>query len=197
MRDARVAVLVGTKGRGSNMAALVKAGQAGEMPAVVVLVVAPRSSTPALETAAELGVPTVVLDWKADGYSAALMAALLDAQIDIVCLAGYMTLLPDAVLEGFPGRVLNIHPALLPKFGGKGMYGHHVHEAVIAAGEAESGCSVHLVTPVYDEGEVVVQLHCPVEADDTPETLAARVLTLEHQAYPMAVAEVWSRARGS
>lgn len=179
------------------MAALARAGQSGAMPASVVLVVAPRSTTPALETAAELGVPSVVLDWKAEGYPAALLSALREAEADIVCLAGYMTLLPDVVLAAFPGRVLNIHPALLPKFGGKGMYGHHVHEAVLAAGEPESGASVHLVTPVYDEGEVVVQLRCPVEAGDTPETLAARVLTLEHKAYPMAVAEVWSRARGS
>jgi len=197
MRNARVAVLVGTKGRGSNMAALALAGQTDLMPASVVLVVAPRPTTPALETAAEIGVPTVVLDWKSEGYPGALLAALKTAEVDIVCLAGYMTLLPDAVLEAFPGRVLNIHPALLPKFGGKGMYGHHVHEAVIAAGEAESGCSVHLVTPVYDEGEVVVQLRCSVEPGDTPETLAARVLMLEHKAYPMAVAEVWRRARGT
>ena len=194
MRDARVAVLVGSKGRGSNMAALAQAGQSGAMPGQVVLVVAPLASTPALETAADLGVPTAVLSWKADGYAEALLAALQDAEVDIICLAGYMTLLPSVVLDAFPGRVLNIHPALLPKFGGKGMYGHHVHEAVVAAGERESGCTVHLVTPVYDEGQIVVQLRCPVGPNDTPESLAARVLELEHRAYPMAVAEVWSRA---
>ncbi|MBX3111076.1 MAG: phosphoribosylglycinamide formyltransferase [Fimbriimonadaceae bacterium] len=193
-RDARVAVLVGTRGRGSNMAALVRAGQKGVIPAQVVLVVAPRADTPALQTAADLGVPTAVLRGGADGYAEALVAALAAAEVDIVCLAGYMTLLPEEVLANYPGRVLNVHPALLPKFGGKGMYGHHVHEAVVAAGESESGCTVHLVTPVYDEGEVVVQLRCPVGPGDSPEDLASRVLELEHKAYPMAVAEVWRRA---
>lgn len=106
---------------------------------------------------------------------------------DFICLAGFMKLLPSEVLRAFPNRVLNIHPALLPKFGGKGMYGHHVHEAVLAAGEKESGCTVHLVTDQYDEGEILVQLCCPVRATDTPESLAARVLELEHRAYPEAV----------
>jgi phosphoribosylglycinamide formyltransferase-1 len=98
--------------------------------------------------------------------------------------------LPLEVLSLFPNRVLNIHPALLPKFGGKGMYGHHVHEAVLAAGEAESGCSVHFVNERYDEGAVILQKVCPVLPDDTPDTLAARVLVLEHQAYPEALAKV-------
>ncbi|MFN3683119.1 MAG: formyltransferase family protein, partial [Fimbriimonadaceae bacterium] len=108
----------------------------------------------------------------------------------LVCLAGYMRLLPKEVLDSFPNRVLNIHPALLPKFGGKGMYGMRVHEAVLRAGEAESGCTVHLVNERYDEGPIVVQLRCPVLPDDTPETLAARVLELEHRAYPEAVRKV-------
>ncbi len=195
MRTERVAVLVGTKGRGSNMAALVDAGQCGAMPATVVLVIAPRAETPALEVAADKRVRTAVLDWKADGYASRLLEALTVAKVDIVCLAGYMTLLPGEVIDAYPGRVLNIHPALLPKFGGKGMFGHHVHKAVIAAGERESGASVHLVTRVYDEGEVIVQLRCKVEPEDTPETLAARVLELEHRAYPLAVAEVCNRAK--
>jgi phosphoribosylglycinamide formyltransferase-1 len=95
--------------------------------------------------------------------------------------------LPSEILAQFPGRVLNIHPALLPKHGGKGMYGIRVHEAVIEAGDSESGCTVHLVTEQYDEGQIVVQLRCPVLAEDTPTTLAARVLELEKQAYPAAI----------
>ncbi|HSI73564.1 MAG TPA: formyltransferase family protein, partial [Fimbriimonas sp.] len=89
-----------------------------------------------------------------------------------------------------PNRVLNIHPALLPKFGGKGMYGRRVHEAVLAAGETESGCTIHLVTPVYDEGPIILQKTCPVLEGDTPETLATRVLQVEHEAYPEALAKV-------
>ena len=106
----------------------------------------------------------------------------------LVCLAGFLRLLPEEVLRSRP--VLNIHPSLLPKFGGKGMYGLRVHEAVIQARETESGCTVHRVTPVYDEGEVVVQMRCPVMAEDTPESLAARVLELEQQAYPEAVRRI-------
>lgn len=90
----------------------------------------------------------------------------------------------------FPDRVLNIHPSLLPKYGGKGMYGIRVHEAVLAAGDSESGCTVHLVNEVYDDGAVLVQLRCPVEPGDTPETLAARVLECEKQAFPMAINKV-------
>ena len=101
-----------------------------------------------------------------------------------------MKKLPIEVLHRYPGRVLNIHPSLLPKFGGKGMYGHHVHEAVIAAHEPESGCTVHVVTENYDEGPIVLQLRCPVESGDSPDTLAARVLELEHRAYPLAIKKV-------
>jgi phosphoribosylglycinamide formyltransferase-1 len=98
-----------------------------------------------------------------------------------------MRLLPEEVLAAFPNRVLNIHPALLPKFGGKGMYGMHVHEAVVAARETESGCTVHFVNEHYDEGAILHQRRCPVLPDDTPETLAARVLEQEHLAYPEAI----------
>ena len=98
-----------------------------------------------------------------------------------------MFLLPQEVVRRYEGRILNIHPALLPKYGGKGMYGIHVHEAVIAAGEKESGCSIHFVNERYDEGAVLLQKKCPVLPDDTPESLAERVLDLEHTAYPEAL----------
>ena len=106
-----------------------------------------------------------------------------------------MRLLPDLVLESKPGRVLNIHPSLLPKFGGAGMYGMHVHRAVLNAGESETGCTVHRVSPIYDAGEFVLQRRCPVMANDTAETLAARVLALEHLAYPEALQMELRRAR--
>lgn len=168
------------------MAALVDAMRHGGLEAVPACVVAPSADSPALERARQLEVVTAVVPYSPDAtYGERLLEALNGC--DILCLAGYLRLLPTAVLEAFPGRVLNIHPALLPKFGGKGMYGMNVHTAVIAANERESGCTVHLVTPVYDEGEILVQLRCPVEANDTPETLAARVLQLEHQAYPLAL----------
>lgn len=184
---ARVAVLVGTRGRGSNMANLVAAGREGRMAGDVVLVVAPREDTTARRAAEELGVPTAVLPPRDPDYAARLTEALREARTFIVCLAGYMTLLPVEILHEWPDRVLNIHPALLPRHGGKGMYGHHVHEAVLAAGEPESGATVHLVTERYDEGAILVQERCPVEPGDTAETLAARVLACEHRIYPEAV----------
>ncbi|MCW5937344.1 MAG: phosphoribosylglycinamide formyltransferase [Fimbriimonadaceae bacterium] len=189
---ARVAVLVGGKGRGSNMANLVRAGREGLMPAEVVLVLSPAEGTPAVDAAFELGVPVRILP--KEDVSTFILENLYKFEVEWLCLAGYLQLLPPEVVHALSGRLLNIHPALLPKFGGKGMYGVHVHKAVLAAGETESGCTVHLVTEVYDEGEVVLQKRCPVLAADTPETLAARVLALEHEAYPEALALLVERA---
>lgn len=183
----KVAVLVGSKGRGSNMANLIEAGQTGRMQAQVALVVSPKDETPAVLRAQNLQASVTVIPYKDPDYSNRLLATLQDHQIDLVCLAGYMTLLPKPVLDAFPHRVLNIHPALLPKFGGKGMYGHHVHEAVLAAGESVSGCTVHYVTEEYDEGAVITQEEVAVLPDDTPDTLAARINAAEMVAYPRAV----------
>ena len=183
----RVAILVGTKGRGSNMLALVRACQSGSVPAEAGVVIAPSSESPALEVARAAGTPVAVAE-PGEGYGERLLKALEGCEW--ICLAGLMRMLPLEVLDAFPNRVLNIHPSLLPKFGGKGMYGMHVHRAVLEAGESESGCTIHVVTPVYDEGPIVLQKTCPVLADDTPESLAARVLALEHIAYPEALAKV-------
>jgi len=176
-----IGILVGPKGRGSNMAAIVRAG----FP--IHAVIAPTEDSPALKVARSLGTPTGVVEY-GDDYGARLADALSGATL--ICLAGYMRLLPEEVLRAFPNRVLNIHPSLLPKFGGKGMYGKRVHEAVVEAGESESGCTVHWVTEHYDEGQIVLQAKCPVLPRDTPETLAARVLELEHRAYVDAIRKV-------
>jgi formyltetrahydrofolate-dependent phosphoribosylglycinamide formyltransferase len=169
------------------MAALHEACASGKVAAKIAVVIASTESSPALARARELGLRTAVVP-VGDDYGDRLVAALKGC--DVLCLAGYLRLLPTEVLQAFPNRVLNIHPALLPKFGGKGMYGHHVHEAVIAAGEKVSGCTVHLVTQVYDEGRILVQKECPVAEGDTAGTLAERVLALEHQAFPEALAMV-------
>jgi phosphoribosylglycinamide formyltransferase-1 len=108
--------------------------------------------------------------------------------VDLIALAGYMKRVPSKVIERFRNRILNIHPALLPKFGGTGMYGIHVHEAVLAAGEKVSGATVHIVDEEYDHGAIVVQKTVEVSANDTPETLAAKVLKIEHEIYPQALA---------
>ena len=185
--EEKVGILVGTKGRGSNMLALIEACQSGKVPAQIGIVIAPAADSPALAKAVERKVPTAVVE-PGDGYGERLLKALEGCTV--LCLAGLMRMLPQEVLNAFPGRVLNIHPALLPKFGGKGMFGMHVHRAVLESGERESGCSVHIVTPVYDEGPIVVQKTCRIFSDDTPETLAQRVLTLEHEAYPQALSMV-------
>ncbi|MEI7576131.1 MAG: phosphoribosylglycinamide formyltransferase [Armatimonadota bacterium] len=184
----RIGILIGPKGRGSNMLALAARIKLDDSM-VVQKVVTPRSDAPgALAALAEgLRVETVpYLD--PVPYEQRLAAELADC--DWVCLAGYMKLLPSSVLAAHSGRILNIHPALLPKFGGQGMYGIRVHEAVLAAGETESGCTVHFVTEEYDEGEIILQARCRVEIDDSPEELAARVLRLEHETYYRALKKV-------
>ncbi len=183
----KVAILVGGKTRGSNMEAIALACANGSVPAKVTIVIAPHAESPAMDTATRLKLPTAALSSKEEDYENKLVHALREADADYVCLCGYLSLLPELVLRLFPNRVLNIHPALLPKFGGKGMYGIRVHQAVVAAREVESGCTVHLVTNQYDEGEVLLQKTCPVLPEDTPETLATRVLFLEHAAYPEAL----------
>ena len=172
------------------MLALVEAGKTGNMAGEVVLVYGANPDAPALGAARDAGVDVVSFPDRTEEFGARLLSVLRAHSVDMVCLAGYLRLLPTSVLSAYPGRVLNIHPALLPRHGGKGMYGHHVHEAVLAAGDAESGCSVHLVTEVYDEGAVILQKRCPVLPGDTPVELAARVLELEHEAYPEAVSLV-------
>lgn len=165
------------------MLALAQACAEGRIPAEVGVVVCAKEEAPAVAAAKSMGLRVEIASQEAE-----LSHALRDA--DVVLLAGYLRLLPARILTEHPDRVLNIHPSLLPKFGGAGMYGLRVHEAVLAAGETESGCTVHLVSERYDEGNILLQRRCAVLKDDTPETLAARVLALEHEAYPEAVQEV-------
>jgi phosphoribosylglycinamide formyltransferase-1 len=120
-------------------------------------------------------------------YSEALMSTLLENGVELIVLAGYMRKIPAAVIDEYRGRILNIHPALLPDFGGSGMYGDRVHEAVVAAGRAESGATVHYVDGEYDTGEIIAQRRVPVLSDDTPESLAERVIQAEHYLYPRVV----------
>ena len=178
----RVAVAV--SGRGSNLLALLRAlGPAA--PARVVLVLSDRSDAGALDHAREHGVPAEVLSDPTD--AAEWLTRLERHGTELVVLAGYLKLVPAPVIARFRDRILNIHPALLPAFGGKGMYGHRVHEAVLASGARESGATVHLVDEAYDRGPVLGQVRVPVLPDDTPDRLAARVLEVEHRLLPAAV----------
>ena len=178
----RVAVAV--SGRGSNLEALLHALGA-EAPARVVLVLSNRPEAAALERARAHGIPAEALTDSADG--AEWLDRLARHEVDLLVLAGYLKLVPAAVIARFRDRVLNVHPALLPGFGGRGMYGHHVHEAVLASGARESGATVHLVDEVYDRGRILAQARVPVLPEDTPDTLAARVLAVEHRLLPAVV----------
>jgi phosphoribosylglycinamide formyltransferase 1 len=178
----RVAVCI--SGRGSNLDALAER-LADDEHAEIVLVLSNRADAPGLLRAAAAGVPAEALTDPADG--AEWLERLERRQADLVVLAGYLKLVPRAVIERFRGRIVNVHPALLPAFGGRGMYGHRVHEAVLASGAAESGATVHLVDEEYDRGTILAQERVPVEPGDTPERLAARVLAAEHRLLPAVV----------
>jgi phosphoribosylglycinamide formyltransferase-1 len=186
-RKQSIGILVGPKGRGTNLRSIVEATKAPDFPACVDVVISPLESIPATEFARNQNIRVNVIP-PGDGYATRLLESLENC--GLVCLAGYTRLLPQEVLEAHSGRVLNIHPALLPKYGGVGMFGMHVHRAVLANDESESGCTVHFVTPVYDEGEIVLQMKCRVLAGDSAEDLSLRVLELEKWAYPEAIKKV-------
>lgn len=135
-------------------------------------------------------VPVVVFDRPAFRETNRMVQLLTAQGVDLIVLAGFMWLVPAALVQAFPGRIINIHPALLPKFGGKGMFGQHVHEAVVAAGETESGITIHFVNEHYDEGQIIFQAACLVAPTDTPDDVAAKVHALEYAHYPRVVAEV-------
>jgi formyltetrahydrofolate-dependent phosphoribosylglycinamide formyltransferase len=178
----RVAVAV--SGRGTNLEALLRA-LGPEAPARVVLVLSNRPDAPALERAAGRGIATLTLRDCADGLE--WLSALERQRVDLLVLAGYVKLVPAEVIARYRGQILNVHPALLPAFGGRGMYGRRVHEAVLASGARESGATVHLVDEVYDRGAILGQMRVPVLPVDDPESLAARVLEAEHRLLPAAV----------
>lgn len=186
---ARLAVFA--SGSGTNLQALLDHFNARESSiARVELVVASRAGIGALARAARAGVRAEVIDTSALGaeaVEAAMHETLATARIDAIALAGYVRLVPSSVVNRFAGRMVNIHPALLPSFGGAGMYGARVHQAVIASGARVSGATVHLVDDRFDEGRIIAQWPVPVLADDTPERLAGRVLKVEHLLYPTAI----------
>ncbi len=171
-------IAVAASGRGSNLEALLHALGPGA-PARVVLVLSNRADAGALSRAAGHGVPAEVLADPFDGTE--WLERLERHAVDLVVLAGYVKLVPPWVIDRFRGRILNVHPALLPAFGGKGMYGRRVHQAVLASGARESGATVHLVDEVYDRGAILAQARVPVLPGDDADRLAARVLEAEHR----------------
>lgn len=175
-------------GGGSNLQALLD-HQSADPPWRVVLVVSDREGAGALARAAAAGVAARVIRTKGrdlDHIGSETLQTLREHRVEVIFLAGYLKLVPPSVVAAFRDRILNIHPALLPAFGGQGMWGMHVHRAVLASGARLSGPTVHLVDEEYDRGAIVAQWPVPVQPDDTPEALAARVLRIEHVLYPQA-----------
>jgi formyltetrahydrofolate-dependent phosphoribosylglycinamide formyltransferase len=188
---ARIGILI--SGRGSNMEALIQAAKAPDYPAEIALVISNRADAPGLEIARSDGVKALAIPSKPFGknreaHETAIDAALVGQNVDLVCLAGYMRLLTPYFVRRWSGRMLNIHPSLLPAYPGL-----DTHARVLAAGEHTHGCTVHIVTETMDEGPILAQASVPVLPGDTEEKLAARVLAQEHTLYPAALAAYLSR----
>jgi phosphoribosylglycinamide formyltransferase 1 len=178
----KLAVLV--SGRGSNMTAIIDACVQGKLAATVELVISNNADSQALVTAQEKNIDTVHLSSRthpdADALDVAMKESLESHNVDFVLLAGFMKKIGPKTLSAYKGRMINIHPSLLPKFGGRGMFGMNVHKAVIDAGEKETGVTIHLVDGEYDKGAILAQRAVAVEAGESPESLAAKVLQVEH-----------------
>lgn len=187
MKKAPQSLAILASGTGTNADAICS-HFAGNPLGKVVLIVTNNPEAGVLNVARQHGVSSAVVP-NCD-ISTQLASMLLKHRVDWVILAGFLRKIPENVLAAFPDRIVNIHPALLPDFGGKGMYGSHVHKAVIEAGKRESGITIHRVNAQYDEGAILFQARCPVQAGDTPQSLAARIHILEHQHYPQVIEEL-------
>jgi phosphoribosylglycinamide formyltransferase 1 len=182
----RIAVFA--SGGGTNFQALIDEINRGNLNATIAGLISSRPDAGAISRATTHGIPVVVINSaeysSEQAFGEELNRMLKNWDPALIVLAGYMLKIPANVIDAYPGRIINIHPALLPKFGGKGLYGMRVHRAVLEAGETKSGCSVHIVTNDYDEGPVIGQITVPVEPGDTPESLAGRILIEEHKLLP-------------
>lgn len=156
----------------------------------VALIVCNKPGAGVLQIADKAGIPSLLIEkerfFNGDNY----LSELMHHRIDFIVLAGFLWKMPVALIQAFPKKIINIHPALLPKYGGQGMYGSNVHEAVIAAGEKESGISIHYVDEMYDHGEIIFQAMCVVAENETPASLAQKIHVLEHANYPRVIAEI-------
>ena len=185
-------IIIFASGSGSNAQQIVEYFSSSNF-ARVIMIYSNRADAHVLQRAYHLNIPTVVFD-RADFYDTDLIFNQLDnLHPDLIVLAGFLWKIPEKIVHAFPKRIINIHPALLPKYGGKGMYGEHVHKAVIENGEKESGITIHYVNEHYDKGEYILQARCEVNADDTSETLAEKVHTLEYKYYPKTIEQVLLR----
>lgn len=194
MSERKLKLAVFISGGGTNLQALINACKKPDFPAEISLVVSNTPNAYGLRRAQEAGIECSTVNHRSYDTREAFEKAIEDAMswhaVDLICLAGFMRILTPGFINRWKGKIINTHPSLLPKYGGEGMYGEKVHEAVLAAGEKESGCTIHYVIPEVDKGEIIVQKTVPVFESDTPQLLAARVLMQEHTAYPEAVKKI-------
>lgn len=183
----RVAIFV--SGNGTNCENIIRYFADSEVVDIA-LVVSNKVDAPALEKAGRLGVPTEVVSKSQLADESFMLSLLRGYDIHFIVLAGFLLMIPDYLISSYPRRIINLHPSLLPKFGGKGMYGHHVHEAVKAAGEKETGMTVHYVTGECDGGEIIAQYKTAISPEDTPEDIAAKENLLEMRYYPLVIKQV-------
>jgi len=176
---APIHIAIFASGAGSNARKIIEHFEKKDLPIKVSLIVCNVPGAGVIEIAKEKGIPTLMIN-KADFASTGYVESLHNSEIQFIVLAGFLWKVPEVLVQAYPKAIINIHPALLPKYGGKGMYGSRVHEAVIAAGEKESGITIHWVNEYYDEGAIIYQASCPIDAGDTPETLAHKIHALEH-----------------
>ncbi|PUZ26818.1 formyltetrahydrofolate-dependent phosphoribosylglycinamide formyltransferase [Chitinophaga costaii] len=186
-------IAIFASGAGSNAQQLIDHFR-GSSLATISLIVCNKPGAGVLDIAAREGIPTLLLNRQTFFETDTYVQALQDHHIDLIVLAGFLWKVPPNLVQAFPQRIVNIHPALLPKYGGKGMYGHFVHEAVIAAGETESGITIHFVNERYDEGTPILQERCNITPTDTPASLARKIQSLEHRWYPTIVERLLSHS---
>lgn len=189
MSEAQKRVAIFVSGTGTNCENIIRYF-AGSEVVNIALVVSNKSDAPALEKARRLGVPTEVVSKSQLSDNSFMLPLLRERDIHFIVLAGFLLMIPDCLIAAYPRRIINLHPSLLPKFGGKGMYGHRVHEAVKAAGETETGMTVHYVTGECDGGEIIAQYKTAISPEDTPEDIAAKENLLEMRYYPLVIKQV-------
>jgi phosphoribosylglycinamide formyltransferase 1 len=185
-------IAIFASGAGSNAFKIIDFFE-NDASAKVVLVLTNNANAGVLDIAQSHGIPTKIFDRNTFYNTAEIPNLLTNKKIDIIALAGFLWLIPDNMVQAFPNKIINIHPALLPKYGGKGMYGHHVHEAVKANNEKESGITIHYVNENYDEGNIILQRNCVISPQDKAQDIAKKVLQLEHKYFPIVLKEVLTK----
>lgn len=189
METTRYQLAIFASGTGSNARKIIEYFK--DHPVIrVALVVSNKPDAPVLAMAQSHQIETLVINRKSFYESEAILDSLREHQVDLVILAGFLWLVPGYLIRAFPRRIINIHPALLPQYGGKGMYGHHVHQAVWEAREPESGITIHYANEHYDEGDIIFQIKCVLAPEDSPEDIAKKVLELEHYYYARVIERV-------